>query len=276
MNSQLNKTERSQGARSSGSPEAWHWRNLPPALRVVRLVCVAVGLVLCELHALGQETIVYSGFAGRWLGGSLIVPGGSATDIDLDGDGRAELSFSGSFLATPGNPSFHTDTFSVSPATHASVALGGEDSRLVSAGTMIGPSLSPVWSGAPSAWPLLTLSYVTPTPLPDPEHPNSGGEVSNPQAAGLLAEAGGMAFLGAQWQMTDGLHYGWVRLSSDSMPHPDIPTLIFFGPLVVDWAYETRPDTAILAGAVPEPSTWALLGAGGVLLWWHGRRKRMG
>ncbi len=236
----------------------------------------AVGLALCSLEALGQGTIVYSGFAGRWMGGSLIFPGGTSTDVDFDGDGRVELSFGGSFLATPGNPSFHTDTFSVSPGPHASLALGDDGVRLVSAGTLIGSSLSPVWSSGLGAWSLLTLSYITPTPLPDPWNPNPGGDPGFPQTAGPLAEAGGLAFLAARWQLDDGFRYGWVRLSIDSMTNPEVPNLIHLGPLVVDWAYETRPDTPILAGVVPEPSSWALLLAGGVAIWWYGRRKSTG
>lgn len=46
------------------------------------------------------------------------------------------------------------------------------------------------------------------------------------------------------------VHYGWMR--------------IIVGPsgedgTVVDWAYENSPDTAIAAGAVPEPSMTAML-----------------
>jgi len=240
------------------------------------LACLALGLALCRLDALGQGTIVYSGFTGRWMGGSLIMPAGTATDVDFDGDGRVEVSFGGSVLATPGNPSFHTGTFSVSPAPYASLALGGDGVRLESAGTLIGSSLSPVWGSGPGAWSLLTLSYVTPTPLPDPWNPNPGGDPGFPQPTGPLAEAGGLAFLAARWELDDGFRYGWIRLSIDSMTNPDVPNLIHLGPLVVDWAYETRPDTPILAGAVPEPSTWALLAAAGAAFYWYGRSKNMG
>lgn len=53
-------------------------------------------------------------------------------------------------------------------------------------------------------------------------------------------------YLPVQFQLDDGLHYGWVRFVTDSI----------FG--FQDWAYETRANTPILAGAVPEPSTVAL------------------
>lgn len=39
------------------------------------------------------------------------------------------------------------------------------------------------------------------------------------------------------------------------------------GGWLYDYASETRPDTPILAGAVPEPSAWALLALGAGALW---------
>ena len=48
-------------------------------------------------------------------------------------------------------------------------------------------------------------------------------------------------------------YYGWIQLEN---PAP------FVAGQVVDWAYESTPNTPIDAGEVPEPSTWALLLAG--------------
>ena len=45
-------------------------------------------------------------------------------------------------------------------------------------------------------------------------------------------------------------HYGWMRLSN---PSP------FIAGEILDWAYETSPNTSILAGAVPEPSCVSLM-----------------
>lgn len=73
------------------------------------------------------------------------------------------------------------------------------------------------------------------------------------------------AYMGVRFQASDGTHYGWMRL--------DLPYVGINGGYVREWAYETRPDTALL---VPEPSTWALLGIAGIVLWWHGRRKQTG
>jgi hypothetical protein len=39
------------------------------------------------------------------------------------------------------------------------------------------------------------------------------------------------------------------------------------GGWLYDYASETRPDTPIVAGAVPEPSAWALLALGAGALW---------
>lgn len=79
---------------------------------------------------------------------------------------------------------------------------------------------------------------------------------------------GTTAFMGIHFQIGAAWHYGWVRLRGDEFLAPQSA--------ILDWAYELRPDTPILAGAVPEPSTWALLSGGGLLFWWYGRRKRKG
>ena len=53
---------------------------------------------------------------------------------------------------------------------------------------------------------------------------------------------------GSGWTWQEPSHYGWIHIEN------------LFGSnwgQISDWAYETRPDTPILAGAVPEPSTWA-------------------
>lgn len=70
---------------------------------------------------------------------------------------------------------------------------------------------------------------------------------------GCLGDFTGLdAFMGVRFQASDGLHYGWVRVS--------VPLIGVNGGWIHEWAYETRPGVPILAGAVPEPSTWALSG----------------
>ncbi len=73
---------------------------------------------------------------------------------------------------------------------------------------------------------------------------------------------GQQAYMGIEFQRASGTHYGWVSLYVDS-----------FAPVAVidSWAWEMRPGVPILAGAVPEPSTFALLVAGGVLMMWFRR-----
>jgi hypothetical protein len=57
-------------------------------------------------------------------------------------------------------------------------------------------------------------------------------------------------------------HYGWIRISD---PYPPI----FTAGEILDWAYETSPNTPILAGAVPEPRSVGLFELGVVLLAWR-------
>ncbi|MEI7733616.1 MAG: PEP-CTERM sorting domain-containing protein [Verrucomicrobiota bacterium] len=71
------------------------------------------------------------------------------------------------------------------------------------------------------------------------------------------------AFIGLRFEIGGAMHYGWMEVYN----YPGVPAGQIFG-----WAYETDPNTPFIAGAVPEPSTWALLAAGAVLMFW--RRKR--
>jgi hypothetical protein len=72
------------------------------------------------------------------------------------------------------------------------------------------------------------------------------------------------AFIGLEFQAGGNNYFGWMEVTN---------YFNIAAGQVLGWAYETVPNTPILAGQVPEPSTVALiiLGAGVVLL--RGKRK---
>jgi hypothetical protein len=60
-------------------------------------------------------------------------------------------------------------------------------------------------------------------------------------------------------------HYGWMRIAN--------PLGVVAGQ-IVDWAYETSPNTPILTGAgVPEPNTAVLLFVSGAAFWFLRKRR---
>jgi hypothetical protein len=58
------------------------------------------------------------------------------------------------------------------------------------------------------------------------------------------------AYIGLQFQQDGQTYYGWARVGA--------PVVGINGGWIYDYAYETTPNMPILAGAVPEPGTWAL------------------
>jgi hypothetical protein len=70
---------------------------------------------------------------------------------------------------------------------------------------------------------------------------------------------GTFAFAGFKFSAADGVHFGWVKLAVNA------GLIDFANPVAA--AYESTPNTAIAAGAVPEPGTMSLLalGAAGVV-----------
>lgn len=74
---------------------------------------------------------------------------------------------------------------------------------------------------------------------------------------------GARGFIGIQFELDDGFHYGYF----------DVHMVAEGGGVLFGWAYNTIPNAPINASPVPEPSTWALLiGGGVVIVWFKGKR----
>ena len=93
---------------------------------------------------------------------------------------------------------------------------------------------------------------------------------------GMTPSYGGLSnregYLGISFEAEGGTHYGWIHTSHDrNRASPDNEFLYIHG-----WAYESTPDTPIVAGAIPEPSTGILtmIGSLGLLQFARARRRR--
>lgn len=73
---------------------------------------------------------------------------------------------------------------------------------------------------------------------------------------------GARGFIGIGFELDDGWHYGYF----------DVIMAAEAGGMLLGWAYNSLPNTPIFASPVPEPSTWALLVGGGVLMAWLRRK----
>lgn len=126
---------------------------------------------------------------------------------------------------------------------------GGGWAVPLAAGQIIGPDAAGyVWISDPAGGSLLTATY--------------DGGAGGQESVGLFT-GGESAYLGLQFQQNGQTYYGWARIET-SVGGISLAWLY-------DYAYQTSPNTPILAGAVPEPSTWALFGLG--LASWFCRRK---
>ena len=73
------------------------------------------------------------------------------------------------------------------------------------------------------------------------------------------------AYAGIQVEIDGQLHYGWMHIKNQFSNIGEIS----------DWAYENNPNTPILAGSIPEPSSIALFAVGaGAMSLWIKRKKR--
>jgi hypothetical protein len=96
------------------------------------------------------------------------------------------------------------------------------------------------WS-APGGTGLLTAHWQT-----------KNGQTTTARWSGTLGTVGA-GYLGVRFYKADGLHYGWIRARLPS-PTPDPQGFPQLAPSVVDWAYETRANTPLQAGAIGSSS----------------------
>jgi len=110
----------------------------------------------------------------------------------------------------------------------------------MNAGDTVGSSLNPVYQWSNTKTPIGTLAILL-----DQQSSEDGNFVGQPSG-----------YIGFGFMMDGANYYGWMEVTNSVSGDAGI----FAN--VVSWAYESDPNTPITVGAVPEPSTWALLAAG--------------
>lgn len=168
-----------------------------------------------------QSTVVYHS-------GPVSLNPGPPSELDLNQDGVADYQFTVGTLAglpSPGFPSTSTpylETF----AFNRNDYLMNSEGRIMlkQTGVMFGPQTVPGESWGHRDFEQQSIAYATGNTWPG--------------FSGLPPEA----FLGVRF-LSDGVaYYGWIRFVA-----PDTNAAGIF-PWISDWAYETRPNTPIVAG----------------------------
>ena len=182
-------------------------------------VALAMPLALAWV-CLGQGTIVHVTAPeefGTFQGGSL--------PVDLNGDGTPDFTF----VATRGD--FSVDGTS----SNAVVALpaGGLDLGGWAVPTRDGATLQAQLPDGLIWYATLHTQYGSLPAL-----------LTSCMDVGCIGFfTGESAYMGVRFQAADGTHYGWMFL--------DLPFVGINGGYIREWAYETRPNTPIKAGARP-------------------------
>jgi hypothetical protein len=179
----------------------------------------------------GQGTIAY------FNGPAFQLPG--INGIDFDGDNTFDFTFSASgMICTADIPSSYCSQSFYISAAGTNALLWQNNQILMPAGNLIGSATSSnvVW-GNPGQGGLLT-SFIS-----SPRNGTSGWA----PPLGTLTNG----YLGIRFCAADGLHYGWIhaRLPNQNLGTSGFP--LELSPVILNWAYETRVDTAIVAGAKP-------------------------
>ncbi len=178
--------------------------------------------------AFGQGTIAYMRPGTPISFGPL--PGFDYRPLDLDGNGTTDFVMDTSLLMT--------------------VALVGEGSNRF-LGTVN-------WDGGVFVLPMIAGSSITPVAPAESVWAQRGTVSACAWPFGCVGPwLGRTAYTGVEFRIGEALHYGWMQIEHFEFSNAG---------RILDWAYETRPGVSILAGAVPEPSAWALLVGGGVLM----------
>ena len=173
--------------------------------------------------------------------------------IDVDGDGVVDFAFSGTYSFV-GLHSESVSRYFTPPNIGGEVAALGE-------GSLIGPDSNNNgldWFNH-TGWATLMEEYDT----------GRAGQFWNTPAAwgppwDLRSPPGLRTYIGIEFEIDPASRYGWIEVQGHwSYPYA----------MVLGWAYESTPNTPILAGAIPEPSTFMLLGISSLVVLAGMRRK---
>jgi hypothetical protein len=189
-------------------------------------------LLVCSLplYIFGQSTITY------FKGPSFAATGEAR--LDINADGIPDFTFSSEApVCTASIPPICIFPYFISGGTNE--LLGSDYAASLPFGAPIGNSAEgETWTTGTE----LTVYYTGwafPARTPDPYWLGGLGF--------------GMGYLGVRFHSADGLHYGWIRVRLPaSFPNQ---TVTEFSPVVMEWAYETRPNTPIHAGDTGESRT---------------------
>jgi len=181
-------------------------------------------------------------------------------NIDINGDGTPDFILS----SLPGSSSTGVFTAIFTPFGNNSVVAIPEPPpdlgylvAAVNQGTSIGSSLTPILNAQWYNNQKDQFGYAT-----------IGAEALIDQQLSVIGNFAGLssAYIGFDLVDNGNNYYGWIQVSN---PLNDV-----YGD-IVDWAYQSSPNTSIIVGAVPEPSAFALLAIGSVSLIWCSNRRRL-
>jgi hypothetical protein len=204
--------------------------------RVARMFGLRLALILGAVcpAATGQGTIVFQTPGQPIYYG----PVEGSHDLDLNGDAITDYILF-----------FGISRAGFIPSGINSVAVGGDD-------LVVPLNRGDLVSANPSS---LDPAYVWYDPQVDSSSALLGGQnVFDGQYEYQGHWSGVDGFVGLRFQYAGATHYGWMEIANSEN--------VASGQ-VLGWAYETRPDTPIFAGAVPEPSTLSLLLLSGAAFW---------
>jgi hypothetical protein len=222
-----------------------------PNLNAVRVwsLIFTLGFVTLVESVKGQSTIVYvTPKPAPYY--SAFYPGTLDFNLDIDGDGTTD------FILRSNDPGWSINNTVLIPQGGNSVVSMNSYLANMNNGDVIGSSLNPVyqWSNGQPPLSLLVL-------LLDPQ-PVEEGNFAYQQSG----------YIGFDVVKNGMNYYGWMSVSSPGQGGLPGDAAIYGD--VVSWAYETRPNTPIAVGAVPEPSSVALIILGGAVVWFRRNRER--
>ncbi len=201
------------------------------------LILVASGI------ASGQGTIIFV-TPPQPIYYSVFYPGTLDFNIDINGDGTTDF-----ILRSNDSGSSVNNALLIPQGNNAVVSMNSYVANM-NAGDTIGSSLNPVYQWSNAKTPISAAAILL-----DPQPVEEGNFVGKSSG-----------YIGFDL-VKDGMnYYGWMYISS-----PNNDAAIYGN--VENWAYEATPNTLILAGQVPEPSTVSLIILAGGVMWLKRKRK---